>query len=93
MRYRRQTDTRTGESYYEHRAMAEWKLGRTLGPGEVVHHVNGHGLDNHPANIWVFSSQTAHMIYHHYLWRVERGVHHLFEVDEVLRLRGEQVIR
>jgi DNA invertase Pin-like site-specific DNA recombinase len=56
MWYRRRKDPRTGEVYYEHRAMAEWKLGQRLRPGEVVHHKNGDRSDNHPDNLEVLPS-------------------------------------
>jgi hypothetical protein len=54
--YRRRTDPRTGQRYYEHRAVAEWHLGRPLEPGEVVHHVNEIQGDDHPENLQVLPS-------------------------------------
>lgn len=89
--YRSRVCQRTGETYYEHRAIAAWKLGRALLGREVVHHVNGDPTDNHPENLWVFSSQRAHMLWHHYCWREERGVGHLFPFKELLEIEGEWV--
>ena len=66
MRYKTRIDKRTGESYYEHPAMEEWKLGRSLRPEEVVHHINGDTTDNHPDNLLVFPFQRMHMLWHHY---------------------------
>ncbi len=86
--YRTRNDPRTGEKFYEHRAMAELKLGRPLLPGEVVHHADENKGDSHPDNLWIFSSQSGHMIYHNYVWQEARGKVHLFGVEEVLRVRG-----
>lgn len=91
--YVRRWDKRTGETYYEHRAVAEWKLGRPLSKGEVVHHDNGDKMDNHPDNVWVFSCQRAHMLYEQYQLRKEQGVNHLFAIDEILEQRGLWLIR
>jgi len=45
----------TGKWPYEHRVVAEQKIGRALLPGEVVHHLNRDSLDNRPENLAVLS--------------------------------------
>ena len=77
---------KNGQHYYQHRAVAELKLGRKLKPGEVVHHKNDDPRDNHPDNVRVFASQSLHMRYHNYLLREEQGVIHLFSAEEWLEL-------
>ena len=82
-----------GELSYKHRDMAALKLGRRLEPGETVHHINGDKTDFHPENIIVFSSQRAHMLFENYELRRQRGIDHLFSIEEVLRLSDEWLRR
>jgi HNH endonuclease len=49
---------------YEHRIVAERKLGRRLKEGEVVHHIDGDRLNNDPDNLEILSSQSEHMKLH-----------------------------
>lgn len=43
-----------------HRYVAAKKIGRSLFPGEVVHHINRKKSDNRPSNLWVFKNQKQH---------------------------------
>ncbi len=49
---------------HEHRIAAEQKLGRSLYPGEVVHHIDGNKRNNRPENLMVFKSQKEHAAWH-----------------------------
>ncbi len=80
----RPRDPRTGERYYQHRAVAAWKLGRPLAEAEVVHHLNGDARDNHPDNLRVFPNRRAHMLFLHYRAREQCGVGHLFSIRDLL---------
>ncbi len=41
---------------YEHRLVAEEKIGRRLKKGEIVHHKNGLRWDNNPENLEIMTA-------------------------------------
>lgn len=51
-----------GKRVFEHRHVMELHLGRKLNPSEIVHHINGNGLDNRIENLEVMAwgDHTAH---------------------------------
>lgn len=52
------------DNVYEHRTVAESKLGRSLQPGEVVHHMDRNRRNNSPDNLAVFPNNGKHMSHH-----------------------------
>lgn len=49
---------------YEHRLVAEGKLGRRLRPGEIIHHLSDDRTDNRPENLQVVNGNAGHFAYH-----------------------------
>ena len=47
-----------------HRLVAEWKLGRRLQPGEVVHHIDGDKHNWHPNNLAIMANSREHFAEH-----------------------------
>lgn len=59
---------------HTHRVVAAEKAGRELLPGEVVHHIDGNKLNNHPDNLEILPSQSVHASLHAYeYWENKRN--------------------
>lgn len=59
--YARKRTNRGTKLMYEHRLVMEKKLGRYLLPQEVVDHIDGLTLHNHPSNLRLFGSNAEHI--------------------------------
>ena len=53
-----------GQPIMEHTAVMEEALGRSLEPGEIVHHINGVMTDNRVSNLCVFPGRSEHRSAH-----------------------------
>lgn len=56
---------------YEHRIVAEQKIGRRLLPGELVHHRDEVRSNNDPENLIVAAGNAEHFLHHR---KAERGL-------------------
>lgn len=52
---------RKNNTILEHRVVMEYKLGRLLLPDEVVHHIDGCRINNHPDNLELFDTNANHL--------------------------------
>lgn len=59
--YARQRTNRRTKLIFEHRLVLEQSLGRYLLPTEVVDHIDGLTLHNHPSNLRTFPSNGQHL--------------------------------
>jgi hypothetical protein len=67
---------------FEHRLVMEEFLGRPLNNDEVVHHIDGNGLNNDPSNLEVLT-QSKHQNLHLF------NGPHKWSLEEAIKLRGQ----
>ena len=58
---------------YEHRIEAERKIGRPLGNGEIVHHINHDPGDNRPENLEIVGTIAEHRFRHRKVGSIRRA--------------------
>ncbi len=59
----------------EHRKIMQDHLGRELTSQEVVHHIDGNGLNNNISNLQLFPNNAEHMKHHAKLRRKKNEIH------------------
>ncbi|WP_216327464.1 HNH endonuclease [Deinococcus aestuarii] len=85
-RYIKCWDRETGRTVLLHRKVAETMLGRSLLPGEIVHHRDGDSLNNTWDNLLVLPNQRYHAHFEYHLRCEKRGQPLLFpELLQVIR--------
>jgi hypothetical protein len=75
---------RDGRRYLWYRVVARNELGRELGRGEIVHHINGDCTDDRPENLQVVTPRE------HYAIHLAQGDLHVFSPEERARIAEAQ---
>ena len=60
------------KKFRTNRVVMERKIRRKLTSKEIVHHVDFDKANNHPANLYLFASESKHQSYHELLKRFVR---------------------